>query len=98
VFLFSGLLFFWVTLRGPLELPVRRLLVLASAPMHAVLALSLVLGPPIAEKWYTGLRLPWAAAPALDQRLGGALLGVLGVLVLVGVLLALRRRRPVPVA
>ncbi|MBB5139063.1 putative copper resistance protein D [Thermocatellispora tengchongensis] len=93
----SGLLFFGVVLGGAggLDLGTRRLMARIAIPGVTLVALAVILGPPIAPEWFARLRLPWAPDPAVAQDAGGALWGLLTVTALLGLLalLAGRRRR-----
>ena len=93
-FLLSGCLFLWPLigldpLPGRWPYPARALLMFLSAPLHAVLGLTIMQSRELlGGDWYPALGLAWAD-PAADQRLAGGLLWAGGELVSVTMLAVL---------
>ncbi|WP_314037868.1 cytochrome c oxidase assembly protein [Dietzia sp. CH92] len=94
-FLISGYLFYWVIIgvdAAPRHFsPMYKLMVLLSSlPFHAFFGILLMNYPTVlAERWYSGIGLPWIPDLLQSQRVGGGVAWAMGEIPLVIVMLAL---------
>ena len=94
-FLISGYLFYWVIIgvdAAPRHFsPMYKLMVLlGSLPFHAFFGILLMNYPSVlAERWYSGIGLPWIPDLLQSQRVGGGIAWAAGEIPLVIVMLAL---------